>query len=50
MNAVAVPPTAASRRDRFALMASAPADRGDDAALVRRAEELRRSAALLDTV
>ncbi|MFE4331766.1 IclR family transcriptional regulator [Streptomyces sp. NPDC056831] len=47
MNAVAVPLAGASWRDRLALMASAPADRGDDAALIRRAEELRRSAALL---
>ncbi|WP_405699167.1 IclR family transcriptional regulator [Streptomyces sp. NBC_01383] len=47
MNTVAVPLTGSSWRDRLALMACAPADRGDDAALVRRAEELRRSAALL---
>ncbi|MFF9350549.1 IclR family transcriptional regulator [Streptomyces sp. NPDC014734] len=47
---VAVPLAGSSRRDRMALVASAPADRGDDAALVRRAEELRRSAALLEAV
>ncbi|MGW2178263.1 IclR family transcriptional regulator [Streptomyces sp. NPDC001732] len=46
--AVAVLLTGSSWRDRLALTASAPADRGDDAALARRAEELRRSAALLD--
>ncbi|MEV7399845.1 IclR family transcriptional regulator [Streptomyces sp. NPDC091267] len=47
MNAVAVPLTGPGRRDRLALTAAAPADRGGDAALVRRAEELRLSAALL---
>ncbi|MFE7616381.1 IclR family transcriptional regulator [Streptomyces sp. NPDC057496] len=46
--AVAVLLTGASWRDRLALTASAPADRGDDATLARRAGELRRSAALLD--
>ncbi|MFF3258301.1 IclR family transcriptional regulator [Streptomyces sp. NPDC002932] len=46
MNTVAVPLAGSGRRDLLALMACAPADRGDDAALVRRAEELRRSAAL----
>ncbi|MFJ2589028.1 IclR family transcriptional regulator [Streptomyces sp. NPDC087538] len=50
MNTVAVPLTGSSRRDRLALMASAPADRGDDTALVRRAGELRLSAALLGEV
>ncbi|WP_327371357.1 IclR family transcriptional regulator [Streptomyces sp. NBC_01217] len=49
MNAVAVALAGAGRRDRLALVASAPADRGDDAALVERAGELRRSAALLGT-
>ncbi|MFD0337579.1 IclR family transcriptional regulator [Streptomyces sp. NPDC127117] len=49
MNTVAVPLAGSSWRDRLALMASAPADRGDDAALVRLAGELRLSAALLDT-
>lgn len=49
MNTVAVPLAGSSWRDRLALVACAPADRGDDAALVRRAEELRRSAALLGT-
>ncbi|MFG3136865.1 IclR family transcriptional regulator [Streptomyces sp. NPDC048211] len=48
MNAVAVPLTGSSRRDRLALVACAPACRGDDAALERRAGELLRSAALLD--
>ncbi|MGW2108504.1 IclR family transcriptional regulator domain-containing protein [Streptomyces sp. NPDC001948] len=50
LNTVAVPLTGSSRRDRLALMASAPADRGDDAALVRLAAEIRLSAALLDAV
>ncbi|WP_326769133.1 IclR family transcriptional regulator [Streptomyces sp. NBC_01591] len=50
MNTVAVPLAGSSWRDRLALMAAAPADRGDDAALVRRAGELRLSAALLNTV
>ncbi|MFD7623933.1 IclR family transcriptional regulator [Streptomyces sp. NPDC059802] len=50
MNTVAVPLAGSSWRDRLALMASAPADRGDDAALARRAEELHVSAALLGTV
>lgn len=50
LNTVAVPLAGAGRRDRLALMASVPADRGDAAALVRRAEELRRSAALLGPV
>ncbi|MFE6666210.1 IclR family transcriptional regulator [Streptomyces sp. NPDC057697] len=48
MHAVAVAPAGPSRRDRLALVASAPADRGDEAALVRRAGELLLSAALLD--
>ncbi|MEU9319305.1 IclR family transcriptional regulator [Streptomyces sp. NPDC048295] len=47
MHTVAVPLAGSSWRDRLALMASAPADRGDDAALARRAGELRLSAALL---
>ncbi|MFF2407696.1 IclR family transcriptional regulator [Streptomyces sp. NPDC058092] len=46
LNAVAVPLAASSRRDRLALMASAPADRGDDVALAGLVGELRRSAAL----
>ncbi|MCX4790679.1 IclR family transcriptional regulator [Streptomyces sp. NBC_01221] len=46
LHAVAVAPAASSRRDRLALMASVPADRGDDAALARLVGELRRSAAL----
>ncbi|SFX67754.1 IclR family transcriptional regulator [Streptomyces atratus] len=50
MHTVAVPLAGSSRRDRLALMASAPADRGDDAALARRAGELRLSASLLGTV
>ncbi|MGW3654726.1 hypothetical protein ACWD6R_02950, partial [Streptomyces sp. NPDC005151] len=47
MHAVAVPPAGSSWRDRLALMASAPVDRSDEAALVRRAEKLRQSASLL---
>lgn len=47
MNSVAVPLAGSSPRDRLALVACAPAHRGDDASLVRLAEELRRSAALL---
>lgn len=47
MHAVAVPLAGSSWRDRLALMASAPADRSDEVALVRRAEELRQSASLL---
>ncbi|MER5181251.1 IclR family transcriptional regulator [Streptomyces sp. NPDC002896] len=46
MHAVAVPLAGTSWRDRLALMASAPADRGDEAALVDRAEKLRHSAEL----
>lgn len=46
MHTVAVPLAGAGRRDLLALTACAPADRGDDAALVRHAVELRRSAAL----
>lgn len=49
MHTVAVPLAGTSWRDRLALVASAPADRGDDAALARRAQELRLSAALLGT-
>ncbi|MEE4495408.1 IclR family transcriptional regulator [Streptomyces sp. BE230] len=49
MNAVAVPLAGSTWRDRLALAACAPADRGDDAALERRAGELLRSAALLGT-
>ncbi|MFI9628518.1 IclR family transcriptional regulator [Streptomyces sp. NPDC052042] len=48
LHTVAVPLAGSSRRDRLALVASAPADRGEDAALLRRAGELRRSVALLD--
>lgn len=47
MNAVAVPLAGSALRDRLALAACAPAGRGDDAALERRAGELLRSAALL---
>ncbi|MEU8630009.1 hypothetical protein [Streptomyces sp. NPDC048669] len=47
MNTVAVPLAGSSPRGRLALVACAPAHRGDDASLVRHAEELRRSAALL---
>ncbi|MFD4031953.1 IclR family transcriptional regulator [Streptomyces sp. NPDC058637] len=47
LHAVAVTLVGASRRDRLALSAASPADRGDDAALAERAEQLRRSAALL---
>ncbi|WP_069169761.1 IclR family transcriptional regulator [Streptomyces griseus] len=47
LHAVAVPLTGGSRRSRLALGASAPAGRGDDAALAERAEQLRRSAAPL---
>ncbi|MDQ0792769.1 IclR family transcriptional regulator [Streptomyces sp. B1I3] len=47
LHAVAVPLTGTSRRSRLALGASAPAGRGDDAALAERAEQLRRSAAAL---
>lgn len=47
MHAVAVPLAGTSWRDRLALMASAPADRGDETALAERAQELRRSAVLL---
>ncbi|MFJ1713377.1 IclR family transcriptional regulator [Streptomyces sp. NPDC088260] len=50
MHTVAVPLAGSSWRDRLALMASAPADRGDEAALVRRAGELHLSAALLGLV
>ncbi|MEU6018757.1 IclR family transcriptional regulator [Streptomyces sp. NPDC047515] len=50
VNTVAVPLAGASWRDRLALMASSPVDRGDDEALVRRAEELLCSAALLGAV
>ncbi|QNE73737.1 helix-turn-helix domain-containing protein [Streptomyces finlayi] len=48
MNAVAVPLGGAGPRDRLALTASAPGDRGDDAALVECARQLRRSASLLE--
>ncbi|WP_326701005.1 IclR family transcriptional regulator [Streptomyces sp. NBC_01754] len=44
--AVAVPLPGAGRRSGLALSASAPADRGGDAALAERAERLRQSAAL----
>lgn len=50
MHTVAVLLAGSSWRDRLALMASAPADRGDEASLVRRAGELHLSAALLGTV
>ena len=48
LHTVAVALTGSSLRDRLALVAAAPADRGGDAALAHRAEELRRSVALLD--
>ncbi|MEI7030243.1 IclR family transcriptional regulator [Streptomyces pratensis] len=47
MTTVAVPLGGASWRDRLALVAAAPSDRSDDAALARRADQLSRSAALL---
>lgn len=46
LHAVAVPLAGPGRRDRLALSASAPADRGGDAALAERAGQLRRSASL----
>ncbi|MFJ9174818.1 IclR family transcriptional regulator [Streptomyces sp. NPDC102360] len=46
MNAVAVPLPGRSWRDRMALMAATPADRGDPDALVLVARRLRRSALL----
>ncbi|MEU1127696.1 IclR family transcriptional regulator [Streptomyces sp. NPDC005899] len=49
LHAVAVPLTGSGRRTRIALGASAPAGRGDDAALAERAGRLRRSAAALLT-
>ncbi|MFS0696980.1 IclR family transcriptional regulator [Streptomyces nitrosporeus] len=45
LHAVAVPLPGAGRRNRMALSASAPADRGDDAALAERAGQLWQSAA-----
>lgn len=48
LHAVAVPLGGAGPRDRLALTASAPADRGGDAALAELAEQLRCSASLLD--
>ncbi|MEU9204305.1 IclR family transcriptional regulator [Streptomyces sp. NPDC048332] len=45
MHAVAVPLAGSTWRDRLALVACAPAGRGDEAALERRAGELLRSAA-----
>ncbi|MFE8005140.1 IclR family transcriptional regulator [Streptomyces sp. NPDC057418] len=45
LHAVAVPLMGTSRRDRLALSAASPADRGDGPALAERAEQLRRSAA-----
>ncbi|MFD9540027.1 IclR family transcriptional regulator [Streptomyces sp. NPDC060022] len=45
LNAVAVPLAVPGRRDRLALSASAPADRGGDAALAERAAQLRQSVA-----
>ncbi|WNI21198.1 IclR family transcriptional regulator [Streptomyces sp. ITFR-16] len=47
VHAVAVALTGSTWRDRLVLIACAPADRGDDEALARRARELHRSAALL---
>ncbi|MFF1832660.1 hypothetical protein ACFVXE_00355 [Streptomyces sp. NPDC058231] len=44
---VAVPLAGSSRRDRLALVASAPTDRSDEAVLIRRAAGLRRAAAVL---
>lgn len=46
LNAVAVPLAVPGRRDRLALSASSPADRGDDVALAERAVQLRQSIAL----
>ncbi|MEU1214598.1 IclR family transcriptional regulator [Streptomyces sp. NPDC005791] len=47
MNAVAVPLAGNSWRDRLALMAAMPADRGGETDLARHAVELRRAADLL---
>ncbi|MER5554732.1 IclR family transcriptional regulator [Streptomyces sp. NPDC002793] len=47
MNAVAVPLAGRSWRDRLALVATMPADRGGDVELAGHAEVLRRAAALL---
>ncbi|MCX5416194.1 IclR family transcriptional regulator [Streptomyces sp. NBC_00059] len=47
MNAVAVPLAGNSWRDRLALMASMPADRGGEPELAQHAVELRRAALLL---
>ncbi|MEU5660497.1 IclR family transcriptional regulator [Streptomyces sp. NPDC047737] len=47
MNAVAVPLAGRSWRDRLALMASMPADRGTSSALAQHAVELRGAAGLL---
>jgi DNA-binding IclR family transcriptional regulator len=47
MNAVAVPLTGSSWRDRLALMASMPADRGGTPERARHAEALRQAAGLL---
>ncbi|MFC5171157.1 IclR family transcriptional regulator [Streptomyces mutomycini] len=47
MNAVAVPLAGRSWRDRLALMASMPADRGGEPELARHAVALRRAAGLL---
>ncbi|MET7845946.1 IclR family transcriptional regulator [Streptomyces sp. NPDC005356] len=49
MNAVAVPLAGRSWRDRLALMAAAPADRGDNDSLLLLARRLLRSAALFET-
>lgn len=46
MNSVAVPLPGPGRGFRLALVAAAPADRGSDAELAERAEQLRRSARL----
>lgn len=47
MNTVAVPLAGTSWRDRLALMASMPADRGDEARLGRHALALQAAAGLL---
>ncbi|MFE9852096.1 IclR family transcriptional regulator [Streptomyces sp. NPDC005576] len=48
MNAVAVPLSGSGPRDRLALVASVPADRGDEAELDEHALRLRQSAATLE--
>ncbi|MFD6531500.1 IclR family transcriptional regulator [Streptomyces sp. NPDC060184] len=48
MNAVAVPLAGSGPRDRIALVASVPADRGDETELAEHAVRLRQSAAALE--